>query len=140
MTGVAEESKALMRRVTDEIWNQGRLDLVDELIAEDFVDHMEAPGLEGSGRERYRNHVQMTLAIFPDFRNVLDLVIGEDDIAVSYGRIIATQDGEMMGIPPTGKRVECEAFGILRFANGKVIERWGLADNMAMMQQLGLFG
>jgi predicted ester cyclase len=125
-----------MRRVTEEIWKQRRLDLVDELVADNFVDHIEAPGLEGSGPERYRGHVEMTLAIFSDFRNVL----GEDDIAVSYGRIVGTQDGEMMGMPPTGKPVECETFGTLHFADGKVVERWGLGDNMAMMQQLGLFG
>jgi predicted ester cyclase len=140
MTNLAEESKALMRRVTEEIWNQRRLELIDELVSEDFVDHIEAPGLEGTGRERYRSHVAMTLAWFSDFQNVLEVVIGDGDIAVSYGRTMGTQDGEMMGMPPTGKRVDCETFGMLRFKDGQLVERWGLADNMAMMQQLGLFG
>jgi predicted ester cyclase len=75
-----------------------------------------------------------------DFRNELDLVVGEGDIAVSYGRIVGTNDGEMMGLPPTGKRVECETMGILRFADGKAVERWGVADGLVMMQQLGLMG
>jgi predicted ester cyclase len=50
--------------------------------------------------------------MFSDFRNELDLVVGEDDIAVSYGRIVGTNDGEMMGMPATGKRVECETVGL----------------------------
>ena len=71
-------------------------------------------------------------------RNELDLVVGEGDIAVSYGRIIGTNEGETMGMPATGKRVECETMGMLRFADGEVVERWGVADNMTMMQQLGI--
>jgi predicted ester cyclase len=135
-----ETSKALMRNITEQIWNQGRLDLVADLISEGFIDHMDAPGLEGTGSARYRSHVETTRAMFSDFRNELDLVVGEDDIAVSYGRITGTNDGGMMGMPATGKRVECETIGLLRFAHGKVVERWGVADNMTMMQQLGLFG
>jgi predicted ester cyclase len=135
-----EESKILMRRITQEIWNEGRLDLISELIGADLIDHIEMPGLEGKGQERYRNHVQMTRAMFSDFRNELDLVLGEGDIAVSYGRIVGTNDGEMMGMPPTGNRVECESIGILRTANGRAVERWGVADGLVMMQQLGLLG
>jgi len=135
-----EESKALMRRITEEIWNQGRLDLVPELISEDLIDHMEVPGLGGKGQDRYRSHVEMTKAVYSDFRNELDFVIGEGDIAVSYGRIVGTNDGEMMGMAPTGKRVECETIGILRFADGRAVERWGVADGLVMMQQLGLMG
>jgi predicted ester cyclase len=135
-----EESKALMWRITEEIWNQGRLDLIPELISDDLIDHIEAPGLEGKGQERYRSHVEMSKAAYSDFRNELDLVIGEGDIAVSYGRIVGTNDGEMMGMPPTGNRVECETMGILRFAERKAVERWGVADAYVMMQQLGLMG
>lgn len=135
-----DESKTLMRRITEEIWNSGCLDLVPVLISDDLVDHIEQPGLEGRGQERYRNHVQMTRAMYSDFRNELDLVVGEGDIAVSYGRIVGTNDGDMLGMPPTGKRVECETIGILRFAGGKAVERWGIADGLTMMQQLGLMG
>ena len=55
--GETEASKALMWRITEEIWNNGRLELIDELIAEDLVDHVELPGLEGTGRGRYRASV-----------------------------------------------------------------------------------
>jgi predicted ester cyclase len=135
-----EELKTSLERITEEIWNQGKLDLIPELIGEAIVDHVEIPGLEGSGRSRYRAHVEMIRTAFPDFRNEIDLVVAEGDLAVSYGRVVGTNDGPMMGLPPTGRPVECESVGILRFAGGQAVERWGVADNMVMMQQLGLLG
>jgi len=136
----SEESRALMLRVTEEIWNQGRVELVDELIAEDLIDHLDLPGLEGRGRKRYRASVEMVLAGFPDFANPIDFVVAEDDHAVSYGRMTGTNTGDLMGLPPTGRSIDLETIGILRFANGMAVERWGVADNMVMMQQLGLLG
>jgi len=137
---LSERSRELMRRLTAEVWDEGRLDVIDELIAEDLVDHIEVPGLEGSGRERYRANAQMVRTAFPDFRNPLDLIVAEGDIAVSYGRMVGTNTGEMMGMPPTGKAIDVPTFGMLRFRNGQAIERWGAHDNMEMMQQLGLLG
>jgi predicted ester cyclase len=124
-----------MLRVTEEIWNEGNLDLVNELIAVDLVDHLDLPGLEGSGRERYRASVMIIRAGFPDFQNPIDFVVAEDDIAVSYGRMTGTNSGDLMGLPPTGRTIDLPTIGILRFANGAVVERWGVADNMAMMQR-----
>jgi predicted ester cyclase len=140
MSDGANESKALMRRITSEIWDEHRIELVDELIADDLVDHVELPGLEGTGRSRYRASVEMVVAAFPDFANPLDLVIGEGDMAVSYGRFTGTNTGDFMGMPPTGRRIDVPVFGILRFRDGQAVERWGFNDAMAMMQQLGLSG
>jgi predicted ester cyclase len=129
-----------MRRITAEIWDNGRTDLIDELIAEDLVDHIEMPGLEGTGRERYRASVLMMRTAFPDFRNPLDLIVAEGDIAVSYGRMVGTNSGQMMGMPPTGRTMDVLVIGMLRFKDGQAIERWGVNDTMAMSQQLGLLG
>jgi len=129
-----------MWRITDEIWNNGRLELIDELIAEDLVDHVELVGLEGNGRARYRASLELTRAAFPDYQNPLDLVLADGDYAVSYGRSTGTHRGEYLGIPPTGRSFDVPTWGILRFADGQAVERWGLADNLAMIQQLGLMG
>jgi predicted ester cyclase len=136
--GATEDSKALMWRITDEIWNKGRLELVDELIAEDLVDHVEVEGLEGNGRARYRATVEITRAAFPDYKNPLDFVLGDGAFAVSYGRSTGTHRGEYFGIPPTGRSFDVPTFGILRFGNGQAVERWGMSDNLGMMRQLGL--
>jgi predicted ester cyclase len=135
-----EDSKALMWRITEEIWNKGRLELIDELIAEDLVDHVELQGLEGTGRARYRASVEITRAAFPDYQNPLDFVLADGAFAVSYGRSKGTHQGEYLGIPPTGRSFDVPTFGILRFANGQAVERWGMSDNLAIVQQLGLMG
>jgi predicted ester cyclase len=140
MSELSEQSRELMRRITAEVWDEGRVDAVDELIAEDLVDHMDVPGLEGSGRERYRANAVLMRAAFPDFRNPLDLIVAEDDIAVSYGRMVGTNTGELWGMPPTGKTIDLLTIGMLRFKDGQAVERWGVHDSMAMMQQLGLLG
>jgi len=138
--GLTEDSKALMWRISDEIWNNDRLDLIDELIAEDLVDHVDLAGLDGSGRARYRASVEMARAAFPDYRNRLDFVIAEGALAVSYGRSAGTHRGEFFGIAPTGRKIDVPTVGILRFENGQAVERWGSTDNLAIMQQLGLMG
>ena len=138
MSESSEQSRELMRRITAEIWDEGRIDLIDELIAEDLIDHIEDPALEGTGRERYRANAVMTRTAFPDFRNPLDLIVADGDIAVSYGRAIGTHTGGMMGMPPTGKAFDVPTFGMLRFRDGQAIERWGVHDTMVMMQQLGV--
>jgi predicted ester cyclase len=138
--GTTEDSKALMWRITDEIWNNGRFELIDELIAQDLIDHVELAGLQGTGRARYRASIEITRAAFPDYRNPLDFVLADGAFAVSYGRSTGTHRGEFMGIPPTGRSFDVPTFGILRFANGQAVERWGGSDNLAMLQQLRLMG
>ena len=130
----------LMRRITQEIWNRRRLELVDELISEDLIDHVEIPGLEGTGRTRYLAWVNFSHAGFSDRREEIELVIADEDKAVSYARVTGTQDGDFMGLPPTGRTVDFRVMGILRFVNGQAVERWGVGDSLTMMQQLGLLG
>jgi predicted ester cyclase len=136
----SDDSKALMWRITEEIWNNGRLELIDDLIAEDLVDHVELAGLEGTGRARYRASIEVIRAAFPDYQNPLDLVLADGTFAVSYGRSTGTHRGEFMGVSPTGRSIDVPTFGILRFANGQAVERWGAMDSLLMLQQLGLMG
>ena len=140
MTDQREESKALLRRITDEIWTGGRLDLIDELVADDFIDHIEMPCLEGTGRQRYRASVTLIHDAFPDYREEILWLIGEGDRAVSFVRGSGTHQGPLQGIEPTGRTAEWRAMGALRFAEGQAVERWGIGDSLTLMQQLGVFG
>lgn len=134
------ESEALLRRITEEIWNRRRVELVDELIAEGFVDHVDLPGLEGGGRDRYRASVRMMHTAFSDYHEEIEFVVADDERAVSYVRLTGTHDGDLMGLPPTGRAVDVRAMGVLRFENGQAVERWGIGDTLTQMQQLGLLG
>jgi predicted ester cyclase len=130
----------LLRTITDEIWCQRRYELVDELIADDFIDHIEMPGLEGTGRARYRASVGLVHQGFSDYHEAIELIVADDDKAVSYVRITGTHDGDLMGLPPTGRSVDFRSMGILRFSGGQAVERWGVGDSLTQMQQLGLLG
>jgi predicted ester cyclase len=139
--GVSEpETARLLRLVTNEIWCRRRYELVDELISESFIDHVEMPGLEGTGRARYLTSVRLTHNGFSDYNEEIEFVVADEDKAVSYARITGTHDGDLMGLPPTGNRIDIRSIGILRFADGQVIERWGIGDSMTQMQQLGVLG
>ena len=130
----------LLRLITSEIWCKRRYELIDELISEDFVDHIEAQGLEGTGRARYLASVRITHDAFSDYHEEAEFVVAEGDKAVSYARITGTHDGDLMALPPTGRKVDFHSIGILRFADGQVIERWGIGDSLTQMQQLGVLG
>jgi steroid delta-isomerase-like uncharacterized protein len=131
-------NKMLTLRITDEIWNQGKLDLIDAVIAHDFIDHIRIEGLEGTGRERFRRSVEMMRAAFSDRHESIDFLVAERDLVMGYVTITGTHDGELLGIPPTGKRITTQAMGVFRFVDGRVVERWGFGDMLGMMTQLGL--
>jgi predicted ester cyclase len=130
----------LLRLITTEIWCNRRYELIDELISEDFLDHIEAQGLVGAGRTRYLASAHVVHDAFSDYHEEAEFVVTEGDLAVSYARITGTHDGDLMGLPPTGRKVDYNSIGILRFADGQAVERWGIGDAMKQMQQLGLLG
>jgi predicted ester cyclase len=130
-----------MWRITEEIWNQAHVERIDQLIAEELVDHVDLAGLEGRGRARYRASIELMRAAFPDYQNALDFVLGDGAFAVSYGRATRTHAGDFMGIPPSGRSFDVPTFGILRFDDGRAVERVGdgrLLDDDAAAGHLGL--
>ena len=133
-----DDLKALLYRITEEIWNKGRLELIDELIAEDLIDNVTRPGVEGSGRERYRASVVQIRTAFPDYHESVDLAVAEGDIVVSFASIAGTQTGELYGMPPSGRQMAVRTIGALRIKEGRAVERWGFGDDRLMMQQLGV--
>ena len=133
-----EGSRALLRRITEEIWTNGRLELIDELISEDLVDHIDLPGIDEVGRDRYRASVNAIHTAFPDYREEILWSVAEGDRAVSYTRVTGTHQGPLFGMEPTGRKFEVNTMGALRFESGMAVERWGFGDTAGMMQQLGL--
>src|SRR5262245_43394849 len=98
----SEENKALTRRFYQEVWNKGNLDAVAELLTSDFVDHAAPPGF-APGREGAKQVFSMYRSAFPDFRLAIEDLIAEDDKVVARWVTQGTHQGELMGIPPTGK-------------------------------------
>jgi len=130
------DNKALIHRLYDEVINGGDVGLLDELVAADFVEHEEFPGLPG-GREGMKQFFAMMRTAFPDFRMAVDDVIAEGDKVVARATMSGTHKGEFMGMEPTGKQFRVSAIDVIRFASGKAAEHWGVTDTAGMMEQLG---
>jgi len=132
-----EQNKALFRQFIDEIFNQGNMSAVDELVAPDFVEHEELPPGIPTDREGVKQLTLMLRSAFPDFKATIEDMLAEGDKVVVRMTWRGTHKGEFMGIPATGKSVSIGVIDIVRFSEDKFVEHWGLMDNASMMQQLG---
>jgi steroid delta-isomerase-like uncharacterized protein len=127
---------ATMRRLYDLI-NAGEIDGFGELLAEDFVEHEETPGLEPT-KEGVKQFFHMYKAAFPDLRMEPQDVLVAGEKVVARTRATGTHQGEFLGLPATGKRVDVQLIDIIRFGDdGLAREHWGVFDALAMLQQLG---
>ena len=131
------DDAAAFRRIPLEIFNEGKLDLIDELFAEDFVEHIAQPPGVPPGREGLRVFAQALRAGFPDVRYEVLRQLQDGDMHTGHVRVTGTMTGEMMGMPPSGKSATWEEIHIARMAGGKLAEHWGVVDRLGMLQQLG---
>ncbi len=134
MSGV---NKAIAKSFVQEVINGGDLSAVDKYMAADIKDHTPMPGIP-EGPEGFKELLTMLRGAFPDMHSSLDHVIAEDDKVAMFGTFTGTHKGEFMGIPATGKQVSMNEFHLVRMQDGKMVEHWGVEDNMAMMTQLGV--
>lgn len=132
-----EDNKALLRRYYDEVINNKKTTAIDEFIDPQMVDHAAPPGLPG-GIEGQRQVASMYLTAFPDTHFTVEDMIAEGDKVVVRLSMSVTQHGAFMGLPPTGKHVTFTGIDIIRFAGGKLVERWAETDMLGLMQQLGV--
>lgn len=130
------DHSATMRRLYDLI-GAGDVDGFGSVLADDFIEHEELPGLE-PGKEGVKAFFRMYIAAFPDLRmDALD-VLPSGDKVVARVRATGTHQGDFMGMPATGRAVDVQLIDIIRFDDdGLAREHWGVFDTMTMMQQLG---
>ena len=120
-----------------ELISAGDIHGFGDLVAEDLIEHEEAPGFE-STKEGVKQVFQMYRAAFPDLRMEPQDIIVSGDKAVARVRATGTHQGEFMGMPATGKSADVQLIDIIRFGDdGLAHEHWGLFDALKMMQQLG---
>lgn len=117
--------------------NSGDLAALDDLVAPGSVDHDPAPG-QGAGPKGFRGMFAEMRTAFPDLHvEVEHLTATEDDVALAY-TITGTHQGPLMGHEPTGRKINVRGVQIGRFADGKLVERWGSSDQLSMLTQLGI--
>jgi steroid delta-isomerase-like uncharacterized protein len=133
---MSEENKALVRRWFAEV-DKGNEQIVDELIAVDYIDHNPPLPDMAPGREGVKQANALLRAAFPDVRHTIEDQIAEGDKVVTRVTARATFQGEILGIPPNGKLITIAGISIHRIAAGQFVEHWAVADNLSLYQQLG---
>ena len=132
----AEENKTVVHRA-EELWNTGNLAIADEVYATDFVNH--DPGLpDVRDLEAYKGFIAATRTGFPDFSVTIEDVIAEGDKVASQWTARGTHQGELIGIPPTGRQATWTGMTIYRFAGGKIVEAWWSRDMLSFLIQIGV--
>jgi len=124
------------RRIPLELFNDGKLELFDERVADDYVEHAAPPEVPPN-RDSLREFVAMMRAAFPDFRYDILKQTQDGDTHVGYVRASGTMEGDLMGMPASGKSASWEEIHIARFAGGKMAEHWAVIDRLSMLTQLG---
>ena len=131
------KNKAVMHRVFEEVLSKGNLAIIPELIAPDYVFHSPL-GVEIKGPEGFKQNVIMYRTAFPDIQaKIIDIVAEGDKVAVRYS-MTGTFKGEMMGVAPTGKRLDTTGTVFIRFAGGKEIQASSNTDMLTWYRQLGI--
>lgn len=132
-----DDTRTMIRRVFDAI-GKGDMDTIDELFAEDYVEHDPMQG-DIHGREAFKQFLQGWRAAFPDTQFEVSNIISDGDLAAWMVRFTGTNSGSLMGMPPTGKKVDVTGLNMGRInAEGKAVEHWTGNDVVQLLQQLGL--
>lgn len=127
-----EERKAICNRFVDEMFNQGNLDVAEEIVAANFK-----MSKHEIGREGLKQSVTWWRSAFPDLKVTIDETIIEGESIGFWYSARGTQNGEFIGIPPTGKQVNWSGFYLLRIVDGGIAEARFVADRLGIIHQLG---
>ena len=131
----AQANAAMQRRLVEEAQAQGNLEVVDEILAPDFVDHTPFPGVP-PGPQGVKQIFAMIRAGVPDHDAKVEHMIAEGDMVATYKTFTGTHEGELMGIAPTGRRVTIRVMDFVRYRDGQLSEHWNIVDVAGLMGQL----
>ena len=137
-TPAAGDIEAIVRSFY-EPFNTGDTSVYDTILAEDWVDTPLGPGQQ-PGRAGFPPVIAMFRAIFPDLQVTPEDVIVSGNKAAVRSTIRATHEGELFGIPGTGRQIEFMAIDIHEVANGQIVHTWHVEDFLSVLFQIGAFG
>jgi predicted ester cyclase len=130
------DNEKLYRRLIEEVFNQGHMEAADELVAPNSVERQR--GGAGNGPEGVKRTAGILRSAFSDFSlTIQDLVVDGDKVWARQ-RGGGTNTGSFFGHPPTGKTAYIEVFDVVRFEDGRIVEHWGVPDQLGMLMALGL--
>ena len=133
----SDQNKALVRRFYEEI-DKGNISILDELVAEDYLDHNPPPfPSQLSGRERLKQEFKRFWEATPGYHHIDDQIAEGDKVVTrmtSYGK----HEGDLPGAPRTGNDMKMTSITIHRIADGKLVEKWSEKDMLSLLQQIGI--
>jgi len=138
MVSTARENEELVRRMNEEVWDEGNLDAIGEFVAEDFVGHNPAIPEPVHGPDGLRERIEMITAAWPDARLVAEDVVSDGEWVAQRTTLTGTHEGEFVGIEPTGREVEVAGASFQRVENGSFVEEWLLLDMLGLLAQIGV--
>ncbi|HUY27600.1 MAG TPA: ester cyclase [Candidatus Binataceae bacterium] len=138
---MSKDAKAVVRRFVEQVQDQHRLDLVDELFDPEYIDHATPGGMPPAAAKHpvdgFKQFFSGILSAFPDLRVTLEDQIAEGDKVVTRKRFRGIHSDPFWGVAPSGKRLELEVIDIFRVKKGRLAEHWAQLDVMALLRQIG---
>ena len=130
-----EQNKRIFERVIEEAYSKGNVDVLDEVFATNFVEHQ--VGIVPPTVDGVKRSIAFLRGAFPDLKLIIEEILASGD--KTWARITGrgTHQGTFMGILPTGKSVVVTVMDECRFEDGKIVEHWGVADQLAVMAEIG---
>lgn len=132
----AETNRQLVETFFNVMWNSWSEETLREILTAD-IDFRGSIGLHVTGHDGFRGYMQTIRDAFPDFHNRIDDIIATDDHAVARLTYSGTHQGELLGHPPTGRRIEYAGVAMFTMAAGRISKVWVLGDLWGLMQQIG---
>jgi len=130
-------NEQLGRRYFEEVWNQGNVQVLDELLAPDYINHTPSTPNPPPGPSGLKPIVLGIRQAFPDLHYEIREIIATDDVVVMRVIMTGTHRGALFGLAPTGRRVAVDQINIEHIRNGRIAEHWRVTDELKLMRQLG---
>jgi steroid delta-isomerase-like uncharacterized protein len=134
---MSEANKSVSRRLVEEAFNQGKYDVIEELVVPTIVSHDPATG-DVTGHDGVRQNIDGYRSAFPDVKITINEQLAEGDLVATRWTAKGTHKGELMGIAPTGKEATVTGLTLERIKDGKIVESWTNWDTFGLMRQLGV--
>ena len=135
---MVEANKPVSRRIIEEAFNQGRYEVLDELVAPAFVQHDPSNPMPIEGVDGLRQFIDLYRTSFPDLKVTIDEQIAEGDRVATRWTAVGTHQADLLGISATGKQATVTGITIDTIADGKLAESYNNWDTLGMLQQLGV--
>lgn len=130
------ENKVLVQRYIEEVWNKGNLNIIDELTSSGYVRFIALPDVTLNS-EGQKKRIAAFRTAFPDVHVTIEDMTAEKDKVTVRVSIRGTHQQQFQGIEPTGRQILITAIDIVRIADGRIVEHWGVTDQLSLLQQLG---